>query len=192
MSFQPTPLDSKQAIVDEKGRPTFFFQRAWEDAQQSIFDAITAIPGVQEAIIAAQDAADLATTAAANADTAAQQAAAESSLATSGASGLTITATDAGSDATITISAHTRVYGDGTSVAVSGGTLTGRAYSTVYYVYYDDPTRAGGSVTYQTTTTQATAAQTGNRHSLGAVTTPAALGGPVDGSVNLPPGVVQP
>lgn len=192
MSFQPTPLDSKQAIVDSEGRPTFFFQRAWEDLQQNVYEAIVSIPGIQELIDDAQAAADAANAAAVVANDAAVSAAAESALATSGASGLTITATDAGADATITISAHTRVYGDGTTVAVSGGALTGLAYSTVYYVYYDDPTRAGGAVAYQTTTTQATAAQTGARHSLGAVTTPAALGGPVDGSVNLPPGVVLP
>lgn len=199
MTFSPTPLDRSQAIVDSEGRPTFFLQRAWEDAQQATYEAILAIPGVAAAVVAAQAAADAAqvaadtaNTAATNADAAAQQAAADSALATSGTSGLTITATDAGTDATIAISAHTRVYGDGTSVAVNAGNLTGRAYSTTYYIYYDDSSRAGGAVTYQTTTSQATAAQTGSRHSLGAVTTPAALGGPSTGAPNLPPGVVQP
>lgn len=199
MSFTPTPLDRSQNIVDREGRPTFFFQRAWEDAQRATYEAILAIPGVQQAVLdaqaaadAAQAAADTANTAAANADTAAQQAAADSSLATSGTSGLTITAADAGSNVTVTISGHTRIYGDGTSVSVTGGSITALAYSTVYYIYYDQPSRLGGAVSYQATTTQATAAQTGDRHSLGAVTTPAALAGPSTGTPNLPPGVVQP
>jgi hypothetical protein len=60
-------------------------------------------------------------------------------------------------------------------VAVSGGTLTARAYSTDYFIYYDDPTRAGGAVTYQSTTSEATAAQIGDRHTVGEILTPAAL-----------------
>lgn len=125
-----------------------------------------------------------------------EQATAQTVLANSYVTGLTITATDAGSDVTITISAHNRVYPqpDGTNVTVSvnGGSLTARAYSTQYWIYYDDASRAGGAVTYQTTTTATTAAQTGNRHSVGAVTTPAAAGPPAPGNVLQPPGYVEP
>jgi hypothetical protein len=109
--------------------------------------------------------------------------------------GATITATDAGADVTITISAHTRHYpqpdGSTVDVAVSGGSLTGRAYSTTYYIYYDDPSRAGGAVTYQSTTSEATAAQIGDRHTVGGVTTPAALGAPKTGGYTRPPGPGQ-
>lgn len=178
---------------------TQFYQTLHQRMVEQIEQAFITQQEQIDAIAAAQAAADAANAAAAAADASATaaQAAADgageaSSLATSGTSSLTITATDVGADVTITISAHTRVYGDGTSVAVAGGSLTGRPYSTILYIYYDDATRAGGAVTYQTTTSQATAAQTGVRHSLGAVTTPAAAAGPVTGAPNLPPGVVQP
>ena len=193
MSFTPTLLDRAVSIVDKEGRPTFAYQRAWEEMQQGIYDAILAIPGVEAAIIAAQAAADAANTAAGNADTAAQQAAADASLASSGITPANVlSATDVGASATINIAAHTRVYGNGTSVSVSSGAISGLAYATTYYVYYDQPSRLGGAVSYQATTTLATAAQTGNRHSVGAVKTPAAAAGPTTGTVNLPPGVVQP
>lgn len=171
---------------------TIDFQTLWQNAMEQIEDALNSVLDAQAAAAAADAAAIAANAAADNAQAAADGAGEASSLATSGTSGLTITATDAGADVTITISAHTRVYGDGTSVAVSGGSLTGRPYSTILYIYYDDAARTGGTVTYQSTTSQATAAQTGDRHSLGAVTTPAAAAGPVTGAPNLPPGVVLP
>jgi hypothetical protein len=168
-------------------------ETAQDELIQALADAVAAIQ-------AAQDAADAANAAAAAADaaaTAAQQTANEitaaSELGSSYVSGLTITATDAGIDVTISISAHTRHYpqpdGSVADVAVNGGSLLGRAYSTVYYIYYDDPARAGGAVSYQSTTTEATAAQVGDRHTVGAVTTPAALAAPTGGSVTRPPGV---
>jgi hypothetical protein len=186
-------------ITDGAGTVSGYFQSKWQTVMEQIETALNSVIAAQEAADLANAAAEAADTAASAAQTAADDAAtaatdanAASALATSGASGLTMTATDAGTDATITISAHTRVYGDGTSVSVNGGSLTGRAYSTAYYVYYDQASRAGGTVTYQSTTTEATAAQTGDRHSLGAVMTPAGGGGPVTGNNNLPPGVVQP
>lgn len=99
------------------------------------------------------------------------------------APGNVLSATDAGSNVTITIAAHTRKYGDATSVSVSGGTLTGLDYSTKYYVYYDDANRTGGSETYHATTDPNTSqpnAATG-RHSLGKITTPAAGGSDTSG-----------
>jgi hypothetical protein len=130
------------------------------------------------------------------ANTATEQAIAQTALANSYVTGLIISAADAGSDVTITISGHDRVYpqadGSNVTVAVAGASLMGLAYSTQYWIYYDDPTRTGGAVTYQTATTSTTAAQTGNRHSVGAVTTPAALAAPSDGNVIRPPGYVEP
>jgi hypothetical protein len=80
---------------------------------------------------------------------------------------------NANGTATITIANHNRIYADPTktSVPVTGGTLTGLALETTYYVFYDDPSRTGGAVTYQYTTDNTVAAQTGNRHSLGGVST---------------------
>lgn len=201
MAIPPIVLDLLlpfERIATDSGTATGDFQAKWQRVMEEIETAVNAVIDAQNAAdaanaaAAAADAAAVAAQTAANtANTAAETAAADSSLASSGASGLTMTASDAGTDATVTISAHTRIYGNGTSVSVNGGTVTGLAYSTGYFIYYDQASRAGGAVTYQATTSAATAAQTGDRHSLGAVTTPAGGGGPVDGNVNLPPGVVD-
>lgn len=210
MAFRLPRLPDDVPIADAKtGKPTFKFQRWWQsfiktiETQEANQDALlAAVIAAQDAATQAQIAADLAQGAADNAQTAADaadtaastaQASADgansvASLTASGTSGLTLTATDAGASATITISAHTRIYGDGSSVAVSGGSLTGRAYSTDYSIYYDDPTRAGGAVTYQSTTTPADAVQAGDRHLVGVVTTPAAAAPPNNGDVVRPPG----
>lgn len=201
MAIAPIRLDRLlkfEKIANPDGTVNGDFQSKWQRAMEEIESSVNAVIDAQNAADAANAAAAAADAAAAAADAAAtaaqgaaETAAADSSLASSGVSGLTMTATDAGTDATITIGAHTRIYGDGTSVAVSGGTVTGLAYSTGFFVYYDQASRAGGAVTYQATTSAATAAQTGDRHSLGAVTTPAGGAGPIDGNVNLPPGVVE-
>ena len=108
--------------------------------------------------------------------------------------GSVLSATDAGSDATISIAAHTRNYGDGTTVSVSSGSLTGKAYSTTYYVYYNDSSLAGGAVTYVATTSPTTAApnRTNGRHAVGKITTPAAAGAPTSGGTVPPGGYVNP
>ncbi len=174
------------------------FERYWDDAMTSIektLNDILAIPGIEDAINAAntaaanaQAAADTAITATNNAEVAAESAMSVAALTSSGVTGITLTATDAGTDASISISAHTRVYGDGSSVSVSAGVLTGLAYSTVYYIYYDQPSRAGGTVTYVSTTDKATATQTGDRHLVGLVSTPAAGAAANDGNYVDAPG----
>lgn len=101
-----------------------------------------------------------------------------------------LSATDAGANATITIANHARLYGDGTSIAVvTGGSLTGLAYSTYYGVYYDDTTLAATAPTYHATTTPSNALNnfTTGRHFVGNVTTPAAAGAPTTGGAS-PPG----
>lgn len=168
------------AIVTNEGTPTTAFHQWWEAVLRQVEQSINAI---QDAL----DAAGIAQAAAATAQTAANQATAIAKLTNSGITGLTFTATDAGSSVTISISAHTRVYGDGTSVSVNGGSFTGQAYNTTYFVFYNDPAFAGGAVTYQITTTAANAAQTGTRHLVGSITTPAAGAPPADGgSPGLP------
>lgn len=175
------------------------FERYWDEAMRNIeasINGILAIPAIAAALATVTAAAAAANTAAAAANTSATTAnnAANSSIATTALqssypTGLTITATDAGANVTVTISAHNRTYPPSTTVAVNSGSLTGLAYSTTYYIYYDDATRAGGAVTYAYTTTAATAAQTGNRHLVGSVLTPAAAAAPVNGKKVLPPGV---
>jgi len=104
------------------------------------------------------------------------------------APGQILTATDAGSDVTLTIDNHNRHYGDQSSVAVTGATITGLAYSTTYYVYYDDSSRAGGSVTYHTDTNpnNALPAAASGRHYVGRVATPAAGGTATTGGSSPP------
>jgi hypothetical protein len=210
MAFRLPRLPDDIELVEPTRRASFKFQRWWQSVMKAIETQETAQDELLEAIIAAQAAADAANEAAAaaqtaadaadtaaggaqvaadNAQAAADQAAADSSLASSGTIGLTMTATDAGASATITASAHTRAYGDGTSVAVSGGAVTGLLYSTTYYVYYLDPTRAGGAVTYLASTDPADAVQSGSVHSVGAVGTPAAAGPPEDGTPWNAPGL---
>ena len=196
MAFKLPRLQRLAAIAGKDGLPDRAFHQWWDTFAKSLETAINDLADSVAAIQAAQDAADAANAAAAAADAAAlaaqgaaDDAASTSALANSGVTGATITATDAGADASITISSHTRVYGDGTSVAVTGATLTARAYSTFYYIYYDQASRAGGAVTYQTTTSESTAAQTGDRHLVGSVTTPAAAAPDTDGGYVGAPGV---
>ena len=103
--------------------------------------------------------------------------------------GAILSASDAGSDATVTIAGHTRKYGDATSAAVTGASITGLSYSTTYFIYYDDPTTAGGAVTFHATTDPNVAAYNAasGRHNCGSVTTPASGGGSTSGGV-IPPG----
>ena len=189
-------LDYTQAITEGNGIPTLTFHIWWqtvakalEVAYSTLQTQVDAINAALAAAEAAQNAADTATASAAAAQNAADSSNAVASLTNSGVTGVTITATDAGSNVTVTVSSHTRVYGDGSTVSVSSGSVTGLSYSTAYYIYYDDPSRAGGTVTYQATTSMATASQTGDRHLVGVVTTPAAAGAPVDGDFVPPPGI---
>lgn len=94
----------------------------------------------------------------------------------------------------ITIAAHTRIYGDGTQVAVDVDTIVGLEPSTIYYIYYDDPSKTGGAVTYLSSTLYSDAAQSNGRHSCGNIATPA-VGStePIEGGGGVyPPGVREP
>lgn len=212
MAFKLPRLQRTVSLVDAKGMPTVAFHRWWQEVTQSLERAIGDIETNVAAIQAALDAADAANaaaetaqaaaeaadtaatsaaTAASNAQDAADATAAEQSLVNSYVDGVTVSATDAGSNATINITAHDRVYGDGTTVAVNSGSVTGLSYSTLYYVYYIQASRAGGAVTYQATTSQATAGQTGDTHLVGSVTTPAAAAADTNGKGILPPRLID-
>lgn len=86
------------------------------------------------------------------------------------------TATDAG---VLTIADHTRVYADGTTLAVTGATVTGLLNNTWYGVYYDDTTLADTTPTYVVTTSidQTPAAKAAGRHFCGLILTPKAASG---------------
>lgn len=177
--------------VNWKDQPGLF-ERYWDDATRKIeetFNSILSIPAIEAALVAVTAATAAATAAAAGANTAANTAAAATALTNSYPTGVTITGTDVGASVTVSVSAHNRTYPPSTTVSVSAGNVTGLSYSTTYYIYYDDPTRAGGAVTFLATTSTATAAQTGNRHLVGSVLTPAAAASPTNGKNVEPPGV---
>lgn len=194
-------LAAQQRLVNGDGTPSLSFTIYWQKVVEKLEQTLTDLTDTVAAIQAAQTAADNANAAAAAADLAATNAAtATTELATADQLRTSyvdptniITASDAGTDATIAIGAHTRKYpqtdGSTVNVSVNAGNMTGLAYSTQYFVYYDDPTRAGGAVTYVATTNSSTAAQVGSRHLVGAVTTPAALGAPTPGGTVRPPGI---
>lgn len=107
-----------------------------------------------------------------------------------------LTASDAGTDATISIVAHTRIYPvqgsiDVPNVSIVAGSISGLAFSTLYYVYYIDTTLANTVPTFVATTNIAEA-QVGyadGRHFVGKVTTPADGGTTTTGDGgSLPPG----
>lgn len=196
MALPPRPQKFRQdlPIVDPaNGRPTNTFLRSI-NGSLDLLNYLADIQAAADAANAAAEAANAAATAAQGAADSAQVAADDATLAAalgnSYTSGITIVATDAGADVTVTISAHDRVYATTpqTSVPVNSGILTGLIYSTRYYFYYDQPSRAGGAVTYVATINQDDVAQIGDRHSVGTVLTPAAAAPPSDGGGVRPPG----
>lgn len=165
------------------------------EAETGSLEAAAAAQAAATAANAAAATAQAAATTANSAATAAATATAADarflSISNSTTTGLTMTATDAGASASIAVSNHTRNYANGTSVAVTGtggSPLTGLAYSTQYFLFYDQLSLAGGAVTYQTSLTGPTAQTTAaggsapNRHFVGSVVTPAALGAPSPGT----------
>lgn len=196
MALNLPPLFEGVELVKDDRSATLVYQKWWQQVISELKkmfasqqDQITAIAAANAAAAAANAAAVTAQSAAVAATTAAADAQDQSNLVNSYPTGLTLSAVDAGANTTITVSAHTRVYADGTSVSVAGGTLTGLGYTTTYFVYYDDVTRAGGTVTYVATTSSTTAAQINNRHLVGSILTPAALAGGTTGKSVQPPGV---
>lgn len=170
-------LDIRQQVTDEKGYPTLPFHVWWQEfikaqntTNTSLQTQISTITGLSTNVTSALTAAD------------------ESILVTSGVIGCSLTAADVGTTATITISSHIRAYGNGSTVSVGSGTVTGLSFSTTYYVYYDQSTRTGGGVTYQATTSKVTALQTGIRHFIGSITTPADGAASTTGTTPDPPG----
>lgn len=185
-------LNSAAAIVDASGRPLPALTQTINNAWRNILVSFNAL---------ASNEADLATLVAQQADIQAQlitinglivdvngklTSAAITNSYTDPTS--VLTATVSGTSATITISVHNRIYTDGVTVAVNAGTITGLTIDTTYYVYYSDPTRAGGAVTYQYATDQTAAAQVGGVHSVGSIYTDSTATGPIGGGGTVPPG----
>lgn len=194
-------LDRLQAAnMSDRGIQTWA-QRVCEQIETAFTDLeaqVASIAAAQAAADAAQADADAAQTTANTANSTANTATTniatvkrDDAISTSWTSpGAILTAADVGSDCTITIAAHTRKYSDATSVSVNGGTITGRAFSTVYYIYYTQTSRAGGAVSYLSTTDPNTAQPNAaaGRHYCGKVTTPADGGASTEGGYTPPGG----
>jgi hypothetical protein len=165
------------------------FQKLWQKNCESLEGAIGDLTTQLAAIVAAQAAADAAQ---ADATAAAREAARINSYPNPGS---IVTAADVGTDCDIVIANHTRVYPvqgsvDVADVSITGATLHGKAFSTKYYIYYDDTTLAVTAPSFQATTAAATA-QVGaaaGRHFVGYVTTPADGGAGTTGEGGGTPG----
>lgn len=173
-------------IVDAEGKPTSYFTGLWTRMKTLLESHVSALElAALEATLQAgiDTVTDLTADAQASADAAAASADAINTIAALTNSyvsdDIVITSDDADND--IHIGAHTRLYGDGTSVAVSAGTVAGGALTDdmLYAIYYDDAARAGGAVTYHATTDFAAAGYSTtnpNRHFVGSVRTPNGAG----------------
>lgn len=175
-------LQQSIPIVDREGRPSTAFVRLINDNNANVSEAINRIaqlPEIQaalerldEATAAAQAAAEAAQAAAdtASSSTAAQQR--ETSLQSSYISPSSVLTA---SPTTITVETHQRFYpqpmGSPISVQVAGATFGATTPGTIAYVFYVDPERDGGTVTYQASLDPPT--QTGDTHVVGAVEIPA-------------------
>lgn len=91
-----------------------------------------------------------------------------------------LSAADVGATCTITVAAHNVQFGFGT-VSYNSGSVTGLGFSTDFYVYADDPTYAGGAVTYLATSNPNVITANSGRYFVGRITTPADGGTATDG-----------
>jgi hypothetical protein len=85
-----------------------------------------------------------------------------------------------GTSKTILVASNSVQFGSN-SVSYNSGSVTPTGYGT-YYVYADDPTFAGGAVTYIATTTKITLMSNDNRVYFGSITTAVGGGGTGGGS----------
>ena len=158
----------------------------WQNTMEAIEAAFAGLTGDvgNLAVLVAQIQAAQALAQAAN-DTA-QQNLAQTNIASSYTNPSNVLTADSAGN--ITIAAHSRVYGDGRSVSVDGGSLSGFAAGAYVSVFYDDAARMGGAVSYQGTTDAV--AQAGDRHSVGQITIPAAGSPPATGGGVSAPGYI--
>ncbi len=176
------PLPQGQPIAQKDGNPTLAFTVYWQQLIAQIGGTLTNIESILADILAAQAAAEAAAREAARLSSYTQP----SSV---------LTATDAGSDASVTIAAHYRIYPvqgfiDVPDLLVGGGIVTGLAFSTTYYVYYDDTTLEDETPNYIATESLGTASvgAAPGRHFIGKIITPANGAGDTIGTGGSPPG----
>ncbi len=181
-----------QAIVDLKtGSATTAFLRWINDTVSTIGSAYNDLDQLVQDIAFSLQQSGIAIQTAQEAKAAAMASAREAALVNSYVDPSdAITTTLDGTAGKITIADHTRRYGDGTSVSVIGGSITGLALSSQYYIFYLDPARTGGAVTYSATVDPSAAGQGVDRHLVGGIVTPNAQGeGGGGGGTTRPPGI---
>ena len=196
-------FNQAQPIVDATGKPLAIFLRALNNAFRQLttnandVSAALAAAGIATAAAAAANAAaTAANTAATDAQTQTAAQAKENSIVSSFVTNFAgATPVTASSTGTVTIANHDRQYGDPTldpTVSVTGAAIaTGATSGQTVRVYYVQPSRAGGAVTYLFTVDPADPpVQGGDTHSVGAVTIPGA--GSSDGGWVRPPGYTGP
>jgi hypothetical protein len=83
-----------------------------------------------------------------------------------------LTATDAGSDATVSVAAFTMRIQELGDISINSGSVTALSFDTLYHVYYADPDRDGGAVTYAASTTKEAALDGYDRFYVGSIRTP--------------------
>ena len=102
-----------------------------------------------------------------------------------------LSSTVSGTVATITIAAHTLQYGFG-QTSYGSGSITGLVANTLYYVYANDPTYAGGAVTYVATTNPQTVTSANGYYFVGSIITPlSATTANISGATSANPIVFQ-
>lgn len=192
------PLQERNPIVDADRRPVVSFIRALNNAfrqisasfnnQAEIVEQLAILAGIVddqgELISAQQDQIDGLQSQ--GTDLEREQSIVNSGIINVGTPPM-ISADDTGN---IYLSDHERRYGNpaiNPTVSVTGGSATEGLPGNRVYVYYDDPTRSGGAVTYQYSLDAADAIQGGDRHSVGSVEIP--VTGTSDGTYVRPPGV---
>lgn len=84
----------------------------------------------------------------------------------------------------VTVADHTRTYGDSAlnpPVSVNGAVVaTGQPTDTVVYIFYSDPARVGGAVTYQWSVDSDALVQSGSNHAVGSAQVPPSGSAPGD------------
>ncbi|MEG8028990.1 hypothetical protein [Sphingomonas aerolata] len=203
MPLKLSTFSANQKITTPEGNATGPFLRWINDAVKSIQSSVNDIGQLVADIAFSLQQAGIAITTANEAKAAAAAATAAATDAAAGAAAVGVlvnsyvveanvisAAIDADTAAaSISVSQHTRMYGDGTSVLVNGGTIMGLVAATQYYVSYLDPQHLGGAVSYEITTNPSEAGQTGDRHLVGGYAMPSANGSGGGGGTTRPPGI---
>lgn len=184
-------LDRLQRFIryfEPSGFPTPKMVLDWQNTMEAIEAALASLTNqvgdIQAILAQIQAANDLALAANQTAN------AASNSLTITNSYTNPVSVLTASSDGVITIAPHTRVYGDGTSVSVDGGSVSGFGQGQYISVYYDDAARQGGAVVYQGSTSPV--AQAGSTHSVGQISIPLAGQPPSNGGGVSPPGYTPP